>query len=422
MQPYYQKNGITIYHGDLREVLPAVTLQVDHVVTDPPYGLSFMEAGWDQAVPGPDYWRAISTICKPGAMLLAFGGTRTFHRLTCAIEDAGWEIRDCLMWLYGQGMPKSLDISKAIDKAAGAERKVVGRYQPPGMEKPWNLHNAKDERTVDVFASSRNNLDITAPATDAAKQWQGWGTALKPSWEPIILAMKALDGTFVANAEKHGVGGLNINASRIATSDNLNGGAYAPNGGRSTLAGDGRSGVAAGMFQSGKTVGHDFQQPSGRWPANLLLDEEAAAQLDTQTGILTSGLMKAGQQRNASRGEGGYHGHMPDEASAVGTYGDSGGASRFFYCSKATKKERGEGNDHPTVKPLALMKYLLTLLSTPTGGLILDPFAGSGTTAMAACELGRPCVCVELDEHNCEIAARRLEAANLEGEATNDNV
>ena len=134
--------------------------------------------------------KACLRVVKPGGSLLAFGGTRTFHRLTCAIEDAGWEIRDCLMWLYGQGMPKSLDISKAIDKAAGAERKVVGRYQPPGMEKPWNLQNAKDERTVELFASSRNNLDITAPATDAAKQWQGWGTALKPSWEPIILAMK----------------------------------------------------------------------------------------------------------------------------------------------------------------------------------------------------------------------------------------
>jgi hypothetical protein len=182
----------------------------------------------------PDYlfhyrWsKACFRVVKPGGLLLAFGGTRTFHRLACGIEDAGWEIRDCLMWLYGQGFPKSLDISKAIDKAAGAEREVVGRYQPPGMEKPWNLRNAKDERTVEVFASSRNNLDITAPATAAAKQWQGWGTALKPAWEPIILAMKPMDGTFAANAEKHGVAGLNIDACRIDTTDSLNGGAYSP--------------------------------------------------------------------------------------------------------------------------------------------------------------------------------------------------
>ncbi len=157
-----------------------------------------------------------------------------------------------------------------------------------------------------------------------------------------------------------------------------------------------------------QTVG----QRLGRFPANLLLDEEAAQQLDAQSGTLTSGKMKPGQQRNRSKGEGGYHGDFPDTATANGTYGDSGGASRFFYCSKASKKERGLGNDHPTVKPLDLMKYLLTLASTPTGGVILDPFAGSGTTLMAAEQLGRPCIGVELDAHHCEIAAARLNSLN----------
>jgi DNA modification methylase len=374
IRPHFEKHGITIYHGDLLDVLPQLSeASVDSVVTDPPYLLSFMEREWDKGVYNPAHWKAIARVCKPGAMLLAFGGTRTFHRLTCAIEDAGWEIRDCLMWLYGQGMPKSLDISKAIDKAAGAERKVVGRYQPPGMDKPWNLRNAKDQRTIEFFASSRNNLDVTAPATDTAKQWHGWGTSLKPSWEPIILAMKPLDGTFVANAKKHGVAGLNIGASRI------------------------------------NVTGRNVDRSAGRFPANLLLNEEAAEQLDIQTGTLISGKMKAGQQRNRSKGKGGYHGDFPDTATANGTYGDSGGASRFFYCGKASSKERGPGNDHPTVKPLDLMKYLLTLVSTPGGGAILDPFAGSGTTALAARQLGRRCICVELDRHNCDIAAARCE-------------
>ena len=411
IRPYFEKDHITIYHGDLLDVLPQLSeASVDCVVTDPPYGLRFMEKGWDQNVPGPAYWQAIARVCKPGAMLLAFGGTRTFHRLTCAIEDAGWEIRDCLMWLYGQGMPKSLDISKAIDKAAGAERKVVGRYQPPGMDKPWNLQNAKDERTVEVFPSIRNNLDITAPATDAARQWQGWGTGLKPSWEPIILAMKPLDGTFVANVRKHGVAGLNIDACRLE----LVGMEEHRTCARSGL---GKHGIYSKSTRD-ELTGKDLVRydSKGRFPANLLLDEETAQQLDAQTGTLKSGMMKAGQQRNKSKGDGGYHGDFPDMATANDTYGDSGGASRFFFCAKSSSRERNAGcehcggNDHVAVKPLGLMKYLLTLVSTPSGGVILDPFTGSGTTAVAAKQLGRRCICVELEKHNCDIAVARLEA------------
>jgi site-specific DNA-methyltransferase (adenine-specific) len=372
ISPYFEKNKITIYHGDLLDVLPQLPeASIDCVVTDPPYSLSFMGKEWDKKIPGPEYWQAVVRVCKPGAMMLAFGGTRTFHRLTCAIEDAGWEIRDCLMWLYGQGFPKSMDISKSIDKMARAERRVVGKYQPPGMDKPWNLRNAKDERTVDVFASSRNNLGITAPATASAKQWQGWGTALKPAWEPIILAMKPLDGPFTANAKKHDVAGLNIDACRIPCTNSM-------------------SSVTGRL---------------GRWPTNLLLDEEAATQLDEQTGTLSSGT------NCIRRKEGAFleHGGLGKAGDLQVTYGDSGGASRFFYCGKATKKERGTGNNHPCVKPVELMKYLLTLLSTPTGGVILDPFAGSGTTAMAAKQLGRRCICVELDKHYCDIATTRLE-------------
>ena len=373
MTPYYQKDNIAVYQGDAREVLPAIGVKVDHVVTDPPYGLSFMEAGWDQAVPGPEYWQIIKDVCKPGASLLAFGGTRTFHRLTCAIEDAGWEIRDCLMWLYGTGFPKSLDISKAIDHAANAERETVG----PKVYAGGHIQNHAGGKQGYHEFKGQGVYCQTAPATDLAEQWTGWGTALKPAWEPIVLAMNGLDGTFAANAEKHGVAGLNIDGSRIGWSD-------------------------------GKTV--ERQEPSnlGRFPANLLLDEEAAQQLDAQTGTL-----KSGTNCIRTKPGDGYHGGMGQAGDVQVSYGDAGGASRFFYCSKASRKERGEGNDHPTVKPLAIMRHLLTLLSTPTGGLILDPFAGSGTTALAARHLGRPCVCVELDEHNCEIIARRLEALDV---------
>ncbi len=396
ISPIFKNDDITIYHGDLLDVLPQLPeASVDCVVTDPPYGLSFMEKDWDYGVPGSEYWKAILRICKPGAMMLAFGGARTYHRLTCAIEDAGWEIRDCLMWLYGQGFPKSMDISQAFDKAAGAERRVVGRYQPPGMEKPWNLQNAKDQRTVAVFASSRNNLDVTAPATDAAKQWQGWGTALKPAWEPIVLAMKPLDGTFVANAEKHGVAGLNIDRCRIQTNEIIK------NPSRSE-----DSAKSKGIYgNSCQQITHQTEgNKLGRWPTNLLLDEEAAAQLDAQSGVLKSGTNCIRTKTGT-----GYHGGIGKAGDIQTTYGDFGGASRFFYCGKATRKGRGAGNDHPCVKPVDLMKYLLTLLSTPTGGVILDPFAGSGTTALAAKQLGRRCICVELDKHYCKIATSRLE-------------
>ena len=167
MQPIYQKHGVTLYCGDLRDVLPTLPASsVDYVVTDPPYGLGFMEKDWDHEVPGPVFWQAIDRVCKPGSALLAFGGTKTYHRLTCAIEDAGWEIRDCLMWLQGQGMPKAGDIGKLIDKAKGA--------------------------------------------CLLAAKFTGWATALKPSWEPIVLASKGVDGTLAQNAEKWGVAGLHI--------------------------------------------------------------------------------------------------------------------------------------------------------------------------------------------------------------------
>jgi hypothetical protein len=214
MQPFFDQDSLTLYCGDLREVLPTLPeASVDFVVTDPPYGLGFMEKDWDHDVPGPDYWRAVARVCKPGALMLAFGGTRTYHRLICAIEDGGWEIRDCLMWLYGQGFPKAADVGKMIDKAKGAVREVVGtKIGQPG----YSL--ADNGRTNEVYGDLHNpeaECAITAPATPEAARWTGWANSLKPAWEPIVLAMKPLDGTLAHNAETWGVAGMNIDAARI---------------------------------------------------------------------------------------------------------------------------------------------------------------------------------------------------------------
>ena len=374
IRPHFEKDGVTIYHGDLLDVLPQLPeASVDCTVTDPPYGLHFMEKGWDHDVPGPAYWQAIARVCKPGALLLAFGGTRTHHRLACAIEDAGWEIRDCLMWLHGQGFPKSLDISKALDKAAGAVREVVGESRSIDcVERGYTkVYSTKAENSG--FGTSRTfglGIPITAPATPEAAKWNGWGTALKPAWEPIVLAMKPLDGTFARNAEMWGVAGMNIDACRIGTSE----------------------------------------QSKGRWPTNLLLDEEAADMLNQQTGVLKSGVMKAGQSARPARAKRRLSRQYARRGHGLGHLWRLWRGKPVLLLRKGTKKQTaGPGNDHPTVKPLELMDYLLTLLSTPTGGVILDPFAGTGTTALAARQLGRRCICVELDKHNCDIAAARLQ-------------
>jgi site-specific DNA-methyltransferase (adenine-specific) len=396
MQPFFEQDKLTLYCGDLRQVLPTLPASsVDFVVTDPPYGLGFMEKDWDHEVPGPEYWRAIARVCKPGALLLAFGGTRTYHRLCCAIEDAGWEIRDGLMWLYGQGFPKAADVGKMIDKSKGAVREVVGTKLG---QRGYSL--ADNGRTNEIYGDLHNpeaECAITAPATPEAARWTGWAAALKPAWEPIVLAMKPMDGTQAHNALTWGVAGMNIDAARIGENP-----CYKYNADQNGTTFHGTQGER--IKQSAAKKGSPFiESTKGRWPANLLLDEDAAAQLDEQTGALTSGSNNV----RTKPGDG-YHGGMGKAGDVQVSYGDSGGASRFFYCGKATKKERGPGNDHPTVKPLDLMKYLLTLLSTPDGGVILDPFAGSGTTLLAAQQLGRRCIGVELTEHNCEIARGRL--------------
>ena len=363
MQPYYQIDNISLYQGNCLDVLPqTLPNTVDFVVTDPPYGLSFMEKSWDHEVPGPEYWRAVARVCKPGALMLAFGGTRTSHRLICAIEDAGWEIRDDILRLCAQDA-RLYDFWGALTPE---QRKQFAELVAPGRTLAW-LCGQGFPKAADVGKM----IDKAKGATPEAAKWTGWANALKPCWESITLAMKPMDGTIVHNALTHGVAGMNIDACRIGENPG-----YKYNADRNGTTFHGKQGER--IKQSAAKKGSQFiESTKGRWPANLLLDEEAAALLDAQSE-------------------------------------DAGGASRFFYTAKVSKKERGEGNDHPCVKPLALMEYLLTLLSSPTGGVVLDPFAGSGTTLLAARRLGRTCIGIELEEHNCEIAKARISQAALQ--------
>lgn len=365
-----------LHLGDCRNVMATLPAEsVDAIVCDPPYGLSFMGKGWDHGVPGVDFWTEALRVLKPGGHLIAFGGTRTYHRLAVAIEDAGFEVRDCLMYLYGSGFPKSLDVSKAMDKQAGAEREVTGSV----------FRGEKAGRSAGIKGKTVPRIDVfTAPSTDLAKQWHGWGTALKPAYEPAILARKPLSGTVANNVAQWGTGALNIDGCRIGGTD-------------------------------------------GRWPANLILDEDAAAALDVQSGV------RAGGRRGIGRGDdGNVFGSGLNSKTTEPMYNDTGGASRFFYTAKASRSEREAGldgmeqvkagamtgaeyredrptnhpmraNHHPTVKPIDLMRYMVRLV-TPPGGVVLDPFMGSGSTGCGAMLEGMRFIGIDIAPEYVEIA------------------
>jgi DNA modification methylase len=382
---------------------------VDAIVTDPPYGLEFMGKEWDGfGTPlGFQTWteqwaREALRVLKPGGHLLAFGGTRMYHRLAAGIEDAGFEIRDTLMWLYGSGFPKSLDVSKAIDKAAGVERE---KWETLPMQAKGEIGEISKNRRCAVclkaLASGNPCLcdRTTTPITEGAKKWQGWGTALKPAVEPIVLARKPLIGTVADNVLKHGTGALNIDASRIGTE----GGTYKASK---------PDGASTGIYGDGLNGGSKAQINSGRWPANILLDEEAAAMLDEQapkTGAFAP--VKSGHSGKSKGIYGDYNQRGDDGATFYGN--EQGGASRFFYVAKAGRAERNKGlerNIHPTVKPVQLMRYLIRLV-TPKGGVVLDPFLGSGTTAVAAIEEGVDWIGCEREPEYLEIIEARVAAA-----------
>jgi DNA modification methylase len=421
--------SIELHLGDCLEVMPTLPANsIDTIITDPPYGLTFMGKDWDRGVPGVAFWEQALRVAKPGAMLLAMGGTRTFHRLVCAIEDAGWEVRDSIAWLYGSGFPKSFDISKGIDKQKSVERERVpfsggiasgqGHYGGNGI-----IHIGT--KVGDI------------PITPAAQLWHGWGTALKPAMELICVAMKPIDGTFVNNALTWGVAGFWIDGGRVE---------FAKNGDEEEMraANERRkksnndNGVYKGLFMASKKL--KPQTAQGRFPANVIHDgSDEVTGLFPQTGISSGG--RIGNKGSALNMMGTDY-----EAGDPG-YGDSGSAARFFYCAKASRSERNAGlegmpekqrdlgrninqpsmnggdgnpynrgvkevtNHHPTVKPIALMRYLARLTKTPTGGVVLDPFMGSGTTGIAAVLEGRDFIGIELNAEYLEIAERRIAKA-----------
>ncbi len=401
MKPYYQSKLGRLYHGDCRDILPEIS-GITAVVTDPPYGLEFMGKEWDHGIPGKRYWELILNSCLPGAIMLAFGGSRTIHRLVCAIEDAGWEIRDrieYLHWVYGSGFPKSHDISKAIDKAAGVEREEG----PVDQNRAGRLVNQRGNYETDAGWSAGNRkITIDPPATDEAKLWEGYGTALKPAHEPICLAMKPIEGTFEYNVLKYGVGGLNIDGGRVEVDkDDVNHREMKNKQVHTTTFAN--EGIARPdkKREYGSQIGEQ-----GRHPANIIHDGSP----EVLSLFPESNSTRIGNQNNPKRGAKhtpSSYGKGNDEETC--DHRDEGSAARFFYCAKASKSERGKDNKHPTVKPLELIKYLLTLVTMPEKNLILDPFLGSGTTAMACEEHKLPWIACEKEEESCEIAAKRID-------------
>jgi site-specific DNA-methyltransferase (adenine-specific) len=376
---------------------------IDAIVTDPPYGLAFMGKKWDYDVPSEEIWRECLRVLKPGGHLLAFAGTRTQHRMAVRIEDAGFEIRDMIAWVYGSGFPKSHDISKAIDKQAGAERERTGNFTA--------RHGGKAPNAVmhafvsDQYDPVSGKMFETAPATPAAKTWQGWGTALKPALEPITVARKPFTGTVAANVLQWGTGGVNVDGSRVPC-------------------------------ESGQ----------GRFPANLIhdgSDEVVGLFPETKATGRPECIGKKYDGVNNGSSEIYNNGYQSRELNLC--YSDSGSAARFFYCAKASKRDRDEGcegmavrpaaamagnmvdgqrlagngtpistparaNHHPTVKPTDLMRYLCRLV-TPPNGTVLDPFMGSGSTGKAAILEGFQFIGIDMTPEYVDIARARIEHA-----------
>lgn len=396
---------------------------VDSIVTDPPYGLSFMGKRWDYDVPSVEIWAECLRVLKPGGHLLAFAGTRTQHRMAVRIEDAGFEIRDMIAWVYGSGFPKSHNVGKSIDREAGAQREVVGKAAA-GSAPLKRGHVNTSGGGLSVGTERSPEYDITAPATDAARQWQGWGTALKPAFEPITVARKALVGTVAANVLAHGTGALNIDGCRVGTETVGWGGA--------------RGGSDDPTQSKGRNyrLGEGKARPvEGRWPANLIHDGSD----EVLAGFPQTGPSKSGGKAGAI----GYH--AGGSGADRGGHDDNGGsAARFFYAAKASKRDRDDGlegfdrvatgamdgnsgrsgqrtagdgvtpveqpvraNIHPTVKPTDLMAYLVRLV-TPPGGTVLDPFMGSGSTGKAALREGFRFIGIELHQDYITIAEARL--------------
>jgi len=491
-EPFYTgPDGLVeIHNGDSAKILRDFPENhFDAIVTDPPYGLRFMGKRWDYDLPPETIWRQCFRVLKPGGHLLSFGGTRTYHRLAVAIEEAGFEIRDMIAWVYGSGFPKSLDVSKAIDRkrhdraevylvtawiretrdAAGITNRQIddafgfcgmaghwtsSKSQPsiPTLDQIpplldvlgvklddvpdeirrliWTLNGRKGqpgaawydreiigtapsslggtvaagERDPDYIDKHRSHdFNITAPATEAAKQWQGWGSALKPAFEPVTVARKPMPGTIAANVLEHGTGAINVDGCRIGVrQDNESGWSKSGSPESENRAMGGKNYERSAKDEAG----------TGRFPANLAHDgsPEAVAGFPATTS-------KGHTPRDRGAGGIGCNGHS-GQVGIDERHHDTGSAARFFYCAKASQRDRDEGvgdsNRHPTVKPINLMRWLCRLV-TPPGGLILDPFLGSGSTGKAAIMEGFRFVGVELEEAYCRLARERIRKALEQG-------
>lgn len=419
-----KKENYTLYLGSMLDVLDTLPENsIDSVVTDPPYEIGFMNKGWDNSGIAfrVETWKKVLRVLKPGGHLLAFNHSRTFHRMAVAIEDSGFQIRDTIMWMYGSGFPKSHNISIGIDKKFGAEREVVGTK----TASPKGISNAetRSDTAAGSYGGEKKEIPITTPSTDEARQWDGWGTALKPSYEPIIMARKPLDGTIADNVLKHGVGGINIDKCRVGTEERFNTPAVAKEN----------------TFNCSYDNDYQGQTVNGRFPANTIHDgsEEVTEGFPETT--------SSGDPNRFQKSSGGSFSKEYNNQVATSP-GDSGSASRFFYTAKASKKDRDEGLDgfdyqissdrnkiegvgannprnrtgtpkkniHPTVKPTNLMQYLIRLV-TPKGGKVLDPFMGSGSTGKAAMiennerNAGYHFIGIDLSQEYIDIAESRIE-------------
>lgn len=358
-------DAFTLHHGDCLDVLRGMPdASVDAIVTDPPYGLSFMGKRWDYDVPTVAIWSECLRVLKPGGHLLSFGGSRTYHRMAVNVEDAGFEIRDQVMWVYGSGFPKSHNISKAIDKMAGAEREVVGINEDYLRRKPNGMKTEGATAYNYANAQMKTNANITAPATTAAKQWDGWGSALKPAHEPVVLARKPLgEKTLAANVLKHGTGAINVDGCRV-----------------------------------------ESDAPAGRFPANLIHDgSDEVVELLPNENARFFYCAKA-SKRDRDEGLDGFSAQKTTFASGTGLSKNGDGTPR--------NQANASRNIHPTVKPTDLMAYLCRLV-TPPGGVVLDPFMGSGSTGKAAIREGFKFIGIEREAEYLAIARARIEAVNV---------
>lgn len=413
---------LRLLNGDCLDKLKELeNNSIDSIVTDPPYGLSFMGKKWDYDVPSVEIWQECLRVLKPGGHLLAFAGSRTYHRMAVRIEDAGFDIRDQIMWIYGSGFPKSHNIGKSIDNMQGNQRQVVGKGTGGKTAKGFNLSDEQRNAGTGILPTEYDY-------TKGNSIGEGWGTALKPAHEPIVMARKPIsEKTIAENVLKWGTGAINIDESRIKHNEPI----------KVMKAQEGGNKV---FGQGGRYEETTELKEEGRWPANVILDEEAGQILDEQSGNKKSA--KRGSKYNKPTEHTNTYTPVASDYRDDNTYDDEGGASRFFYCPKASKRDRDHGLDkfeekgkgwsnylppttngtsdkihdrtttmkniHPTVKPTELMKYLIRLV-TPKAGIVLDPFMGSGSTGKAAMQEGMWFVGIEREKEYYEIAKQRIE-------------